>query len=420
MKKILYIVSNPFNFSRQSVGGNISSASGVINGFRSKGYYVDIVTDSKIPTLESNSDDLTTIFYPYHFIRSRIPYKLKGFIGRVFNKIDHTFFQFAMKTKISELIKVNDYDFCYMRVSYNGHAAASVINKAKLNLIVEVNKPLSMGPYNAKDNLKWPKNGEKVRVPESEIIQYDTAHLITVDSSVRARWITEFVGKKYQEKMLINPNGVNTEMFSPLASPNQFLDELEISNDDIVVGMASSFRWYNDIDELCKILNKVVLKIPNIKSLIIVGNKEKEIELRKKISKYGLESSSIILCQIPFNEMPAYLNRCDILLSHFNFHGKWPHNCSIKHLEYLSLGKPTVATDVGEVNFAIEHEVNGILCAEGDVEGFSNSIIRLANDSGLRKKLGSHGREKALQDLTWEANVDKILNFFNNMYRNTS
>ena len=86
----------------------------------------------------------------------------------------------------------------------------------------------------------------------------------------------------------------------------------------------------------------------------------------------------------------------------------------------MSLGKPTVATDVGEVNFAIEHEVNGILCAEGDVEGFSNSIIRLANDSGLRKKLGSHGREKALQDLTWEANVDKILNFFNNMYRNTS
>ena len=31
-----------------------------------------------------------------------------NFSNIVFNKIDHTFFQFAMKTKISELIKVNE------------------------------------------------------------------------------------------------------------------------------------------------------------------------------------------------------------------------------------------------------------------------------------------------------------------------
>ena len=66
MKKILYIVANPFNFSRISVGGNISSANGVINGFRSKGFHVDVVTDSRVPTLDDDCHNLKTIFYPLH------------------------------------------------------------------------------------------------------------------------------------------------------------------------------------------------------------------------------------------------------------------------------------------------------------------------------------------------------------------
>ena len=111
--------------------------------------------------------------------------------------------------------------------------------------------------------------------------------------------------------------------------------------------------------------------------------------------------------------MPSYLNCCDIFISHFNFHGKWPHNCPIKHLEYLALGKPTVATDVGEVNFAIEHNKNGFLCKEGDVMGFGDSILKLSSDEELRNQLGASGRSKAVEDLTWDKNVQNIINMLN-------
>ena len=95
------------------------------------------------------------------------------------------FFRYAMKKRVAELIKSNSYDFCYMRVSYNGHLAAKVIKKNNINLIVEVNKPLSMGPYNAKDKLDWPKksksqssrSGKNTRVCKSNYI----------DSSIRAK-----------------------------------------------------------------------------------------------------------------------------------------------------------------------------------------------------------------------------------------
>ena len=412
MKKILYIVANPFNFSRISVGGNISSANGVINGFRSKGFHVDVVTDSRVPTLDEDCYNLKTIFYPYRFFRKLIPTNKKGFIGRLFNKVDHLSFRFSMSKKVNQLIKENDYAFCYMRASYNGHAVVKHLNAANLDLIVEVNKPLSMGPFNNKDNLNWPTKGEHVSVPLSEIMQYDTAKVITVDSSVRAKWITEFVGKKYEKKIIVNYNGVNTDMFVPAEPDKEIVKDLQLSKQDIVVGMASSFRWYNDIDELCLILSKSAKQSEKLKFLIIVGDKGKENELNKKIDEYKIKEKTTILCQIPFKKMPLILNCCDILISHFNFHGKWPHNCSIKHLEYLSIGKPTVATNVGEVNFAIEHGVNGLLCKEGDVEQFSSSIIRMANDFNFRSNLGKEGRTKAINELTWEANISRILEFY--------
>ena len=383
MKKVLYIVSNPFKYKRQAVGGNISSATGVINGFIDNGYTVDIVTDSKVPTLEKDTPNLKTIFYPLHGMRKIIPYKLKGLLGRIFNKLDHMIFQIVMKRKVALLLEENNYAFCYMRASYNGHAISELIKKFNIKLIVEVNKPLSMGPYNAKDKLDWPENGTTVKVPRSEILQYEAASLITVDSSIRAKWVLEFVDKEYKSKMIINPNGVNTKMFSPSKEKKEILNDLGFSSNDIIIGMASSFRWYNDIDELCLILKKANIEVPNLKNLIIVGDKSKETELSKKIADYEIENSTIILCQIPFEEMPKYLNCCDIFISHFNFHGRWPHNCSIKHLEYLSLGKPTIATNVGEVNFAIEHEENGLLSEEGNIDQFSDSIIRLANDKQL-------------------------------------
>ena len=53
--------------------------------------------------------------------------------------------------------------------------------------------------------------------------------------------MTEFVDYKYNEKIIVNPNGVNTEMFSPVNFKEKTIKELDVSQEDILVGMASSF-----------------------------------------------------------------------------------------------------------------------------------------------------------------------------------
>ena len=411
MKKVLYVIANPFAYQRRSIGGNISSGVGVITSFVRCGYQVDILSDSEVPSLDGGCTGINTLFYPWQRIRSILRSSYKGILGRAAAKLENFVFQRVMKSVVDHCLRKGEYEFCYVRASFNAHAIADVVKKRGVKLIVEVNKPLSMGPFNNDDVLNWPNENEKVFVPRSESIQYDAATVITVDSSIRARWVTDFVGAHYKRKMLINHNGVDTDMFTPNLKSQDLRYSLGYTKDDVVVGMASSFRWYNDVGELCQIIDQVYDKDDRIKFLIIIGDPKKAEQIQARVDRVGLSHSVLIRTEIPFLDMPRLTHVCDIGISHFNFHGKWPHNCSIKHLECLALAKPIVATDVGEVNFAVEDGVNGFLCQEGDVGQFADAIVRLAADSELRERFGRNGRHKALTELTWEKNVEKILNF---------
>ena len=110
--------------------------------------------------------------------------------------------------------------------------------------------------------------------------------------------------------------------------------------------------------------------------------------------------------------MPLILNCCDILISHFNFHGKWPHNCSIKHLEYLSVGKPTVATDVGEVNFAIEHGVNGQLAPYGDKEQLANHLHQILSDDEFSSSLAQRARQYVYDRFSGQRMADEYIDLY--------
>ncbi len=61
-------------------------------------------------------------------------------------------------------------------------------------------------------------------------------------------------------------------------------------------------------------------------------------------------------------------------------------------LEAMSWRLPVIATPVGGIPRVIEHDVNGLLLAPGDIEGLAAAIRRLLEDPALRERLGSAAR----------------------------
>ena len=410
--RIMYIVANPFSYERRPFGGNIASANGIIKGFLELNYQVDILTDSPIPGLDLDHRNLTVIPYYFAGIRKLVPLGSTGFLGRVARKFDQLLFTISSFFTISYWLKRRAYTLVYMRASFNGAGPSHALRLHRTPLILEVNKPLSMAKFNNEDAFKWPSSINNVSRIKVEQLQYSLAKTISVDSTLRAKWITDFVDASLSEKIFISRNGVDCERFFPVGNDSKADRVPDVERKPLIVGMASSFRWYNDIDELMAIIRRVVKDFDRCEFRMIVGDKQRSNYLRKKVTDYGLGAFVSIYEEVPFSEMNSQLNKCDVLISHFNFKGKWPHNCSIKHMEYMAVGKPVVATDVGEVNFAIEHGKCGFLVEEGDVEGFSTELLRLLQSETLRRRFGSYGRQIAEGDLKWVFGVRATLKHF--------
>ncbi|MFF5174005.1 glycosyltransferase [Micromonospora sp. NPDC000089] len=61
-------------------------------------------------------------------------------------------------------------------------------------------------------------------------------------------------------------------------------------------------------------------------------------------------------------------------------------------LEGASLGLPVLATRHSGIPEAVEHEVTGLLCAEGDRAALAGNLRRLLTDDALRERLGGQAR----------------------------
>ena len=73
--KVLYIISNPFYYSLNPVGGSISSGTGVIESLNKKGFTIDILTDDNLPTVKT-SDSINYIYFNNLLVR-RFLFSLK-------------------------------------------------------------------------------------------------------------------------------------------------------------------------------------------------------------------------------------------------------------------------------------------------------------------------------------------------------
>lgn len=80
--------------------------------------------------------------------------------------------------------------------------------------------------------------------------------------------------------------------------------------------------------------------------------------------------------------------------------------------EAMFAGLPVVATDMGGISDAIEHEKTGYLLQPGDTHSLVSSIKSLINDPNLRETFGKTGRNKACNEFTIQVMIDKYERVF--------
>jgi glycosyltransferase involved in cell wall biosynthesis len=65
--------------------------------------------------------------------------------------------------------------------------------------------------------------------------------------------------------------------------------------------------------------------------------------------------------------------------------------------EASACGLPVVVTDSGGIPDQVTDGENGFIAPQRNVERLSELMLRLANDQGLRERLGRAGRERVIR-----------------------
>lgn len=80
--------------------------------------------------------------------------------------------------------------------------------------------------------------------------------------------------------------------------------------------------------------------------------------------------------------------------------------CPLKVIESMAAGVPTVSSAIGDIPTIVGE--TGMLVPPGDPVALTDAVERVLVDEGLRRRMGSAARERAVHRFSWESAARRI------------
>ena len=224
--------------------------------------------------------------------------------------------------------------------------------------------------------------------------------VIVVSEVLRQQLIADGIQR---EKIIVNPNGVDVRVFRPDVDESRIRQQLDLVS-SVVVGFSGTFGKWHGIPTLAQVVPMVVQARPQVRWLLIGDGPLRSLipDSAERVHRVGM---------LPHAEMPAYLAACDILVSP---HGRQADGGEFfgsptKLYEYMAMGRPIVASAVGQIADVLENGESALLVAPDDAEALRDAILKLVDDACLRLSLGRAARQAAENRHTWLQNAERVL-----------
>jgi glycosyltransferase involved in cell wall biosynthesis len=240
---------------------------------------------------------------------------------------------------------------------------------------------------------EWAENFPAYLPPllEVEAAEHRKAHRIVVASSFTRRTLIE--NGVPNEKIEINPYGVDTQRFSPSPRPCSgrqlrfvFLGALSARK-----GLPLLLRAWRS------------LSTEGAELWLVGPVSEANARLLKPMP--GLK----VIGKIPHEELPALLRQCDVLVFPSYFEG-----FGLVILEALACGLPVIATEATAAPDLIKHGVEGYIVPTGDLEALRDALQRFIFSPSDLERMSCAARLCA-ERYSWDAYGDRWFEILHNM-----
>jgi glycosyltransferase involved in cell wall biosynthesis len=201
-----------------------------------------------------------------------------------------------------------------------------------------------------------------------------------------------------KKRTAIIPNGVDTQFFHPSTAPVE----------PGTILFFGAINYYPNTDGLLYFLDEV---FPYVKRhnpgarLWIVGQLPPAAILDRA-------AEDVIVTGL-VDDVRPYIERAAVVIAPLRIGG----GTRLKIVEAMAMGKPIVSTRLGAEGLDV-NDGEDILLAD-TAEDFARQVARVLGDAALARRLGEAARHRAESQYTWQAAVDRLERFYQELGAST-
>lgn len=387
-------------FGPLNTGGSFSHISGFLDGLQELGHTVALTASAQA-------------FAPDRYKFYHIPYSP---LFTNFPEIPSIAYNKILERRLPSIIKAEKPDFIYQRHSEFIHATTKIARNANLPLILEANN----------SEWWWKRNWahlffDKI-LRRSEERQFHAADAIMVVSEVLKQDLVRLFNLD-QEKIHVNPNGVDIARFSDSIDSPAFFRTLPTElqarwKGKILCGFVGTFGEWHGVEVLARSVIHAVKQNPNI-HFMLIGDGKLRSNVEKILAADGVSDSVTLLGTVKHDIVANYLSLCEILLSPHteNTDGTTFFGSPTKLFEYMGMGKAIVASSVGQIADIIHDGINGALVEQRDERELASVICHLTSDLEYCRTLGKAARLDAVNTYSWKHNAQRAVDVYHGIMK---
>jgi len=290
----------------------------------------------------------------------------------------------------------DDCDFVYERYSLWHVGGLARARELGVPFILEVNSPL---PEEAKRFRSLSHEGLADEV--ARLLMREADGIVCVSEAV-SEWVKAHRGN--DAGVWVVPNGVNPEIFSPPVSSHA--RRWPVGPGPLVV-FSGSFRPWHGMDDLIRAFQLVVEELADA-HLLCVGDGPLRESFEQQVREANLSDRVRVTGLVPQEEVASWLGGADVAVAPYPTLEQF-YFSPLKIYEFLALGLPVVAANVGQIPRILGCGSRGLLYTPGQPQELARAIVRLLSDRDEARKLAREGRDWVLAHATWSRRVKSIL-----------
>jgi glycosyltransferase involved in cell wall biosynthesis len=316
----------------------------------------------------------------------------------------------AYREAIWDVLEDETFDLVHFRTMWAALPVAEEKARQGFATICEVNAVESIElKYHYPSLRAAPELLGKLR--KQEALAFFHADALITPSQVTKRYLLRH--QVPEERVTVIPNGVDTTRFLPM--------QPALSETLTLLYVGTQAPWQG-LDILLQALQKVVPHYPLKLQLLCPTSRKWSHPLRKMIRKLGLSDVIEELPPVSHDDVPAVIMTADICVAPLApTERNLVQGCHpIKLLEYMACGKAIIASDLPVVREILTDDETALLFKVSKPSRLAECLVRLAEDTALRRRLGDRAAVVAGECFTWIQAQEALLACYERVLSSTS